>query len=266
MKKTLVAIKAFARGLIPNFSGPAIRPPSGCGNINALLLHLCDFDYDLHMWMLRWLAYPLRNHGAKMSTCILVNGGDASGKSMFFEEVIGAIYGNAARTISPHRLQPQALHWTLDAKFVIVDGRYSDASLGHLKHLVSDSAIYAVAASKRTAVLQPNHMNFVFLTGELDFLPADVASRRFVVIEVPPAQHRRFYEAARHEIDNGGVEAFHNYLMRGIDIGDFNATTAAPVVQAATANSAPNYETTNHLASARSDLRAALNECALRKE
>jgi hypothetical protein len=232
MKTLFTAIKAFFRGLQPVLVGPTERPSSNCGNINALLLHLCDYDTELHAWVLRWLAYPLRNPGAKMATCLLVNGDQGTGKSLFFDNVMSGIYGAAARTVAPHRLEPQALPaWTNDARFVIVDGRYSDASMGHLKHLVTDSAIYAVAASKRSATLQPNHMNFVFCTGEVDFLPVEVANRRFVVIEAPPPQHRRFYEAAHYEIENGGVEVFREYLLTRLDMGDFNATTAPPVAR-----------------------------------
>jgi len=231
MKKLFAHLVTCFRRVGALLVPPPNRPSSQCGNINALLLHLCDFDYDLHMWVLRWLAYPLRNPGAKMSTCILMNGGKDSGKSMFFNDVIADIYGTDARALSPHRLQPDLLQWTEDARFVIIDGRYSDASLVHLKHLVTDSAIYAVARSKRQATLLPNHMNFVFLTGEVDFLHPGVGDRRFVAIEVPPPQQRRFYEAARYEIDNGGVEAFREYLMSGLDMGDFTATTPAPVAR-----------------------------------
>jgi hypothetical protein len=229
MKAFFTTIKAFFNSLTAD--APVAQVPTSCGNINALLLHLCDFDYELHMWVLRWLAYPLRNPGAKLSTCILVNGGDRDGKSMFFADVMAELYGDTARQLRPAALQPRALEWAKGAEFVVIDGRYSDASLGHLKHLVTDSALYAVAAHKRAASLHPNRMNFVFLTGEIDFLPTDVANRRFVVIEAPPARQPKFYLAARFEIENGGAEAFRDYLMRGIDMADFNATTPPPVAR-----------------------------------
>lgn len=229
MKTFFATIKAFFRDVGQALNGPTARPSSNCGNINALLIHLCDYDTELHTWVLRWLAYPLRNPGAKMATCLLVNGDQGTGKSLFFDDVMSGVYGATCRTVAPHRLEPNALPlWTRDARFVVVDGRYSNETMGHLKHLVTDSAIYTVAASKRSAELQPNHMNFVFCTGEVDFLPVEVANRRFVVIEAPPPQHRRFYEAAHYEIDNGGVEVFREYLLTHLDMGDFNATTPAP--------------------------------------
>jgi hypothetical protein len=229
MKNLFTAIKAFFSSLTAD--APITHAPSSCGNINALLLHLCDFDEELHMWVLRWLAYPLRNPGAKMSTCILVNGGEGTGKSMFFGEVMASLYGDGARTIFAPSLQPKALRWAEDAKFVVVHGRYSDASMHHLKHLVTDSALYTGAVGRSAGVLKPNNMNFVFLTGEVDFLPADVGNRRFVVIEAPPPRQPNFYLAARFEIQNGGAEAFRHYLMCGIDMADFNTTTRPPVAR-----------------------------------
>lgn len=229
MKTFFTAIKAFFRSLQPILIGPPERPASNCGNINALLAHLCDFDTELHTWVLRWLAYPLRNPGEKMSTCLLVNGGEGTGKSMFFDDVMSAIYQKDFRCIHPDRLQPNAFSmWTHEARFVVVDGRYSDASVGYLKHLVTSPTVRPRAKGKEPMAPQPNLMNFVFCTGEADFLPADVGNRRFIVIEAPPAQHRRFYEAARYEIDNGGVEVFREYLLTHLDMGNFNATTAPP--------------------------------------
>ena len=228
MKNLFTAIKAFFSSLMAD--APIAHAPSSCGNINALLLHLCDFDEELHMWVLRWLAYPLRNPGAKMSTCILVNGGEGTGKAMFFRDVIGEIYGEASRTIGTSQMQAASLNWTEGAQFVVIDGDYSKKSMMHLKHLVTDSAVYLTARMKPTQLV-PNNMNFVFLTGALDFLPADAADRRFLVIEAPPARQKQFYHAARSEIADGGVEAFYDFLLHWPDMGSFEATTPPPVAR-----------------------------------
>jgi putative DNA primase/helicase len=230
MKTLLATIKAFFASLGQAPIGPTTRPSTSCGNINALLLHLCDFDYELHTWVLRWLAYPLRNPGTKMSTCILVNGGQGTGKTLFFRNVIGEIYGDAGRSIGTSHLQAHFLDWTQGAQFVVIDGDYSTRSMAQLKHLVTDSAVYLTARMKPTQLV-PNNMNFVFLTGAMDFLPTSASDRRFVVIEAPPAREPRFYQAVRSEIAEGGVEAFYDFLLNRLDMGDFNPTTAAPMAR-----------------------------------
>lgn len=267
MKTVFTAIKAFVQSLVPALNAPTTAPASSCGNINALLLHLCDFDYELHTWVLRWLAYPLRNPGAKLSTCILINGGQGTGKSMFFRDVIGEIYGATSRSIGTSHLQAHSLDWTQGAAFVVVDGEYSKKSITWLKHLVTDSAVYVTARTKPTQLV-PNNMNFVFLTGALDFLPASASDRRFVVIEAPPARERLFYQAVRAEVANGGVAAFHDYLLHHLDMGDFDAATAAPVsrMQEMAQTSKHDGAAVDNLADVRAGLRNALRACATKSQ
>ena len=74
----------------------------------------------------------------------------------------------------------------------------------------------------------PNRLNFIYVTSSPDFLPADVGNRRFLVIEVPPARQRAFYQAVVHEIAEGGVDAFRDYLMHGLDMGAFKEATPPP--------------------------------------
>ncbi len=74
----------------------------------------------------------------------------------------------------------------------------------------------------------PNQMNFVFLTGELDFLPSGSEDRRFMVLEAPPAQAPRFYQAVTNEIENRGIDAFRDFLMFGLDMEGFDENTLPP--------------------------------------
>lgn len=229
MKKLIQGINRFIRRLSAIINTPAPRPEHYCGNINALLLHLCDFDHALHMWVLRWLAFPLQNPGAKMSTCLLINGGEGTGKKLIFAKVMAALYGDSGRVVGTNALHPRARGWIDRAKFVVVEGSYSDQSISHLKHLISAPQGYIDAVRSRPAgTLVRNQMNLVFLTGSLDFLPLDAASRRFVVVEAPPAREPRFYRAVADEINNGGIAAFREYLLTGIDLAGFNAQTLPP--------------------------------------
>lgn len=85
-------------------AAPAIAArPAHCGNIMTLLAHLCDMDDELQLWVLRWLAYPLRNPGARMSTALVLNGGQGSGKSLFLNFVVAELYGDVAAKIRPPR-------------------------------------------------------------------------------------------------------------------------------------------------------------------
>lgn len=227
MKKLITSIKTLVRKISVLLSTPPAFLPPHCCNISALLMHLCDNDQELHRYVLRWIAFPLRTPGAKMSTALLVNGGQGTGKSMFFDQVVGTLYGPRARHIDGSQLPGRFNDWASNALYVTIDGRFSVRSTSTLKALITSTDLL-ITRRLQLAQRQPNKMNFVFLSGAADFLPIDATDRRFCVIEAPPAASSRFYRAVVDEISNGGVDAFFHYLMSELDMGDFNEYTAPP--------------------------------------
>lgn len=227
MRNLLRDLKIFIRSIAVLINKPPAHLPPHCCNINAMLLHLCDYDLELHKWVLRWIAYPLRHPGVKMSTCLVFNGGDEAGKSTFFERVIAGVYGSLARRIHVSELSNVVNSWVVGARMVIVQGGYARSLTPLLKHLVTTSRLWVNERNKPER-MEANQMNIVFLSDAIDFLPLSASDRRFMVIEVPPAQSPTFYRAVDSEIQNGGIEAFQHYLLRELDMGDFNERTPAP--------------------------------------
>lgn len=212
-------------------STPAAAPidarPAHCGNIMTLLAHLCDMDDELRLWVLRWLAYPLRNPGAKMSTALVLNGGEGSGKSLFMNFVVAEVYGSVAA-----KIRPRDLHRVLNGRIegvslAVVDGEFERSHLARMKAAMT-AEFLAVERKDEAPKMVPNRLNFIYVTSSPDFLPADVGNRRFTVIEVPPARQREFYQAVVHEIAESGADAFRDYLMHGLDMGTFNENTLPP--------------------------------------
>lgn len=198
--------------------------PAHCSNIMTLLAHLCDMDDDMRLWVLRWLAYPLRNPGAKMSTALIFNGPEGTGKSLFFAHVVAQLYGNNAARIRPSDLYSKFNPWAAGANLVVVDGEYAGRHVERLKAMITSSPIVLDIKGQAPRTVN-NRLNFVYLCSRDDFLPPDTGNRRFVVVEVPPARPRAFYQAVAHEIAAGGVDAFRDYLMNGLDMGGFNEST-----------------------------------------
>ena len=211
-----------------SLAGQQAQPATHCGNINALLLHLCDFDYDLHNWVLQWLAYPLRNPGAKMERGLIVNGGEGTGKTMFFQHVIASLYGDAARFVGERKLASAFTPWMPGARYIVVSGILSRNCVPALKQLVSGQFV-TVNQKGLPAYTAENEMNFVFLADSENFVPPTLDQRRFVVIEAPPKREPRFYRAVADEINNGGVEVFRDYLMHHLDMDGFHQYTKPPV-------------------------------------
>lgn len=228
LRSSVAALRALVASMSALLQPPAqaavdVRP-AHCGNILTLVAHLCDMDDDMQQYVLRWLAYPLRNPGAKMLTALVFNGGQASGKNLFFTQVAAALYGDNAATIRPGDLYREFNYWAVGANLVVVDGDYAPRHLERMKafHAAESFAITLKGHAPRTVI---NRLNFVYLSNREDFLPADTGSRRFVVVEVPPARPRNFYQAIAYEIANGGLDAFRDYLMHRLDMGNFNVNT-----------------------------------------
>jgi len=224
VNSTLATLKA----IMSQAAAPAITArPAHCGNIMTLLAHLCDMDDELQLWVLRWLAYPLRNPGARMSTALVLNGGQGSGKSLFLNFVVAELYGDVAAKIRPRDLHSVFKGWIEGASLVIVDGEFARSHMAQLKDMITAESFVLERKGQPVKSL-PNRLNFVYVSSSPDFLPADVGNRRFAVIEVPPARQREFYQAVVHEISEGGADAFRDYLMHGLGMGAFNETTLPP--------------------------------------
>lgn len=211
------------------FSGWQMMPKAGkCLQIQALLLHLVDGNNDMFDWIARWLAYPLRNPGAKMETSIIMHGDEGSGKNFFFEKVVKAIYGEYGYVIGNQQLEAPFNDWASMKLFMVADEVVTRAELkqmkGKLKYLVSGDTII-INPKGLPEHSEWNQMNFVFLSNELQPLALDKTDRRYLVVWTPPALTKEFYISVAEEIEQGGIQAFYHYLMYELDMGDFNEHT-----------------------------------------
>lgn len=202
------------------------RPP-GCGNILTTLLHLCDMDEAMQLWVLRWMAFQLRHPGAKMATAVVVNG-KQFGKSLFFADVLEPLFGSQSRRIMAHHLHDANTSWAFPpARLIVVHGVFSARCAARMRALITSQS---VLVDRRAGALEQvaNGLNFVFLSSASEFLPDAVGARRFAIIEAPPAWPRSYYEAVLDEIRSGGIDAFRDYLVHHLDMGTFNESTQPP--------------------------------------
>lgn len=211
------------------FNGWHMQPKQGsCVQIKGLLAHLCDANDELYLWISRWLAYPLRNPGAKMETSIIMHGDEGSGKNFFFEKVVKEIYGKYGYVIGNQQLEAPFNDWASMKLFLVADEVVTRSELkqmkGKLKYLVSGDTII-INPKGLPEHSERNQMNFVFLSNELQPLALDKTDRRYLVVWTPPAMDKEFYVSVANEIDAGGIEAFYHYLMYELDMGDFNEHT-----------------------------------------
>ncbi len=211
--------------LVPRADAELVLP------ILALLESLCDAEDnvdDCVAWILRWLAYPLQNPGAKMQTALLMFGEkQGTGKSLFFQDVISPIYGEYGTVASQHQLDSTFTAWRSRKLFVLFeevlsrDDKYSHN--GTLKYMVTGKSM-SINQKNLPERTERNHLNAAFLSNEPQPIPIELEDRRFMVIEARRKQAKEFYDAVQASIEKGGIEAFYQFLL-DFPMGDFNEHT-----------------------------------------
>lgn len=199
-----------------------------------LLASLCSSESnadEVFQWLLRWLAFPLQNPGAKMQTAILMFGEkQGTGKSLFFEGVMGPIYGDYGTTAGQHQLESSFTDWKSRRLFVLFEevlsrnDRYNH--LGTLKHMVTGRT-QRINPKNLPERVEANHLNAVFLSNEPQPIPIDLEDRRFLVVGAKNKLEKAFYDKFKRLLKEGASAAFYEFLLR-YPIGDFNEHTLPP--------------------------------------
>jgi putative DNA primase/helicase len=210
---------------------PKPAPKEKYDKILDLLRHLCDGNAEVMAWVLRWIAYPLQNPGAKMRSSIIVHGDEGSGKNFFFEGVVAGIYGEYGGVIGNAQIESQFNEWASRKLFMVADEVVTRAELrqlkGKLKALVTGGVV-RINSKNLSERDEANHMNFVFLSNELQPLALDQSDRRYLVMWTPPKLDDAFYQAVGRQVKNGGIEAFYHYLL-SVPMEGFNEHSRPPV-------------------------------------
>lgn len=224
--------------------GWPMKPKAGrCEMLLELVDFLCGADKNASesaAWLLKWMAFPLQNPGAKMQSAIIMHGPQGTGKSTVFK-TLARIYGYKG---NPHRnyaivLDQKALQsnfnpdWD-DKLFVLAEEVVNSSDKwqlkNELKELVTGDTM-RIEGKFLNAVHKKNRINMAFLSNENQPLPLDIGDRRHHVIYTPPALSKQFYMDLAEELKHGGVEAFYDHLL-SLDLTGFNEDSTPPFTEA----------------------------------
>lgn len=219
------------------WGGWPTTPKAGkCEYLLDLLRYMCAGDSkpdDLYQWVLRWIAYPIQHPGAKMRSALVIHGPQGTGKNMFFEAIM-AIYGVYGRIIDQGALEDKFTDWASKKLFLIADEVVARSDLYHIKNKLKafiTGEWVRINLKNKAAYEERNHVNMVFLSNEAMPVVLEEDDRRHTVIWTPEKLSRDFYAGVRSEIDNGGIEALHDYLLH-VDLADFGESTLPPMTDA----------------------------------
>lgn len=219
------------------WSGWPTTPKEGrCDRQLELLEYMClneKKSRDVYQWVIRWLAYPLQHPGAKMKTCLVIHGPQGTGKNLFFDQIL-KIYGKYGRVIDQSAIEDKFNDCFSGKLFMLADEVVARSDLYHVKNklkgLITGDRI-RINPKNMSAYEETNHVNLVFLSNERMPVVIEQDDRRHQVIWTPNKLGPDFYEEVAYEIDHGGTEALHHYLVN-LDLGDFNPHTKPIMTEA----------------------------------
>jgi putative DNA primase/helicase len=217
---------------------PTTPKPGQCDLLLDLLRRLCSGEEkensdEIYQWVLKWLAYPIQHHGAKMRTSLIFHGPQGAGKNLFFESY-GAIFGKYFRVIGQSEVDDKFNDWASGKLFMVADEVVARQELFHIKNkikaLITGETI-RINPKNVAAHDERNHVNITFLSNETQPLVLEKDDRRFVVIWTPEKMGSNVYADIAEEANNGGIEALHDYLLH-LELGEFNEHSKPPMTRA----------------------------------
>jgi putative DNA primase/helicase len=203
------------------------KAPDKCARILEHLYNLCQENELLAHWVTAWLAYPLQNPGAKMRTALVFYGrAEGTGKSKL-GEVMRRIYGRYCTSVGQAELQRDFNEWLSARLLVLCEEVVSRQDRSHhqgmLQALITQTTVQ-INQKNMPIREEANHANFVFFSNQQVPLVINPRDRRYTVIKVEHVYPPEYFAAIDAELDNGGAEAFLQYLL-DYDLQGFDAYT-----------------------------------------
>lgn len=202
---------------------------------NEMLQHLFGDDEVARKWFEQWVAYPLQNPGAKLTTAVVLwSTRQGVGKSMV-GETIGQLYGNNFRTITSVELHAQFNGWMRDCQFALGEENSSSsqrADSNRLKFLITGTTI-SVNEKNQPAIELRNCANFIFTSNHADAFYLEDTDRRLFIWEIITGRKNdEFYKRFMDWRDSeGGLPALMDHLLK-VDLDGFQPKGNAPMTQA----------------------------------
>jgi putative DNA primase/helicase len=205
-----------------------VEPQEGeCSTIVRHIFNLCQENLALFEWVIRWLAYPLQNPGAKMRTALVLHGRtEGTGKTKL-GQIMRRIYGRYATSVGQPELQRDFNDWMSAKLLILAEEVVSRADRAHhqgmLQNLITNDRVQ-INTKNMPIREEANHANFIFFSNVQIPMLLNKKDRRYTVIRVEREHPADYFAAIDRELDNGGAEAFLHYLLN-FQMDGFNEYT-----------------------------------------
>jgi hypothetical protein len=191
------------------------------GEFPKLEYHLkhvwCNDNIEHYNYLMAWFADIIQDTTEKKQVALVVKGKKGTGKSIVCEHLMVKIFGYTYIKLDKPELIVGKFNKHLQNKlFVVLEEALwagDKMSEGTLKSIISDKQS-VIEGKGENAVKAEAYFRLVFLSNEKQAVPATRDERRYFAIKVSEEymENYEYFGALRHEIDNGGAEAFMYYL------------------------------------------------------
>jgi len=210
--------------------GWAYAPKEGSVDDLIYLQHLkeniCCGNPDKFGWLIRWMAYSIRNPNEMGHTAPVLKGGEGWGKNCGIEpwaQLFGSHWMEITQRsqVTGHfnaHLRNISAALLNEACFAGDRSQY-----GPLKALITDRFLTIEAKGVDVEPNWPNKMHIVFMSNENWVVPAALDARRFTVFDVSAAhmEDTAYFNAMWEQLHNGGFNVLMWYFLNAVDLKDF---------------------------------------------
>lgn len=218
--------------------GMGIDPGAGSVQMWLGLLEKNIPDPELRRWVIQWMAYPIQNLGAKLTTFLHLYGPPGSGKQAILRPLMRTYGSRNAIVIGKEQISSSFNSIYTGKQFINLDelhaGSDNDKVINKLKMLTTGEDV-VVNTKGIPEYLIPNRANIVSTSNYPDSLKLDDDDRRACVIQFGKRGDRypdEFWLSYHKWVDEeGGAAAVYAWLLE-VDCSDFNPSGIAPVTDA----------------------------------
>jgi hypothetical protein len=228
------APKELPNGCLNLWRGFGVEPKQGKWPL--MFQHICHVlaggDRKAAEYILRWAAWSLQHPGERAEVALVLRGGKGSGKGVFANALARCFGEHALHIFHQDHLTGKFNGHLRSCLFLFADEAYwagDKKAESVLKGLITEPTLL-IEQKGIDAIQWPNRLHVLMAANAEWVVPASYDERRFAVFDVSnkyaqgaasESEHRDYFDALFHEIENGGVEAMLYDLMHW-NLGQFH--------------------------------------------
>lgn len=155
-------------------------------NIKALILNLTNNNKDEYIYFCKWLAWQIQNPLKRLPTSIIFQGEHGTGKSIFCNIVLKAIFADNFREIGQSDINKEHNEYILGKQIIVAnevihnDNKYLVPD--KLKNFVTDEYL-SINQKYKDTIYAKNYAQWIFVTNNQVPLKIERGDRRYSVFQ-----------------------------------------------------------------------------------